>query len=132
MKYTCSMETVQQNGRFTLFPVNSSLYILFSMPIVHCCQFFTKILQGDRITKIKKKIYQNLFFPTRIKSLSNSYRSLSLFYCSFDFRIPISLVGNVVGLSWQIHNRALIPWDCGLFLNFWTNYFGICFIPILI
>jgi len=25
------METVQQNGRFTLFLVNSSLYILFSM-----------------------------------------------------------------------------------------------------
>ena len=24
------METVQQNGRFTLFPLNSSLYILFS------------------------------------------------------------------------------------------------------
>ena len=30
MKYTCSMETVQQNGRFTLFLVNSTLiYILF-------------------------------------------------------------------------------------------------------
>ena len=31
VKYTCSMETVQQNGRFTLFLANSSLYILFSM-----------------------------------------------------------------------------------------------------
>ena len=31
-QYTCSMETVQQNGRFTLFLVNSTLiYILFSL-----------------------------------------------------------------------------------------------------
>ena len=31
--YTCRMETVQQNGRFTLFLVNSPLiYILFSLP----------------------------------------------------------------------------------------------------
>ena len=34
VSYTCSMETVQQNGRVTLFPVNSSLiYILFSLLI---------------------------------------------------------------------------------------------------
>jgi len=32
VKYTCSMETVQQNGRFKLFLVNSTLkYILFSL-----------------------------------------------------------------------------------------------------
>ena len=27
MKYTCSMETVQQNGGFTFFRVNSTLYL---------------------------------------------------------------------------------------------------------
>ena len=38
MKYTCSMETVQQHGRFTLFLVNSLLiYILFSLVL----QIFT-------------------------------------------------------------------------------------------
>ena len=44
MKYTCSMETVQQNGRFTLFLVNSPLiYILFSLLLVH--------IQFDKVYK---------------------------------------------------------------------------------
>ena len=34
IKYTCSMETVQKNGRFTPFLVNSTLtYILFSLTL---------------------------------------------------------------------------------------------------
>ena len=40
MKYTRSIETVQQNGRFTLFSSNSTLYILFSMVLT----FLTRLL----------------------------------------------------------------------------------------
>ena len=46
MKYTCSMETVQKNGRFTLFLVNSSLYILFSMLILRNIYIFVGLYDG--------------------------------------------------------------------------------------
>ena len=49
---TCSMETVQQNGCYTLFLVNSTLkYILFSLVIYHR-NMVKNIKYNDQIAKI--------------------------------------------------------------------------------
>ena len=48
MKYTCSMETVQQNGRFTLFSskflsIYSILYVGISMISLYCWNLYDKL-----------------------------------------------------------------------------------------
>ena len=52
VKYTCSMEKLQQNGRFTLFLVNSTLiYILFSMGSVLQTGVGRKIVDSTKLCK---------------------------------------------------------------------------------
>jgi len=57
VKYTCSMETVQQNGRFTLFLVNSPLiYILFFLVLVHGSWLYRKDNTFNTLNVRKKKL----------------------------------------------------------------------------
>ena len=67
VKYTCSMETVQQNGRFTLFLVISPLtYILFSM---------NKVLNVFSLKNVKnRREYSGNFVPLYLTFISYSLK----------------------------------------------------------
>ena len=63
MKYTCSMETVQQNGRFTLFSskflsIYSLLYVLISIYL----QPYSVKLWHFKLTLFKRKQFMNHSF----------------------------------------------------------------------
>ena len=85
MKYICNMETVQQNGRFTLFLVNSPLiYILFSMAIS------ARIFQGEPnyslgSNQIGVSISLNVFevYMLQVKVDRRNYNSCVVIYITW-------------------------------------------------
>ena len=66
VKYTCSMETVQQNGRFTLFPskFNSSIYsiLLLIAPLIPKIQQVTLLSFRNGLSVFSSRTWRRRVF----------------------------------------------------------------------
>jgi len=66
VKYTCSMETVQQNGRFTLFSIKFlSIYFVLYVRNTYLILHKNNVLYGRNVNKLCLRSTENVYIYVR-------------------------------------------------------------------